>query len=105
MARSERRALPLNLMKRPVAFITGASRGIGRGIAIELAKQGYDLAGNSRTFDPKNTASGIFEVKQRAEEAGAAFLPMQGDLASLDDHAHMLELIREKFGGIDLLVN
>ena len=46
--------------QRPVAFITGASRGIGRGIAIELAKHGYDLAGNSRLGDPQNTYSGIF---------------------------------------------
>jgi len=92
-------------MKRPVAFITGASRGIGRGIALELAKQGFDLAGNSRVFDSKNTASGIFEVKQQTEKLGAQFLPMQGDVSSLDDHRHMLGLILEKFGRIDLLVN
>jgi NAD(P)-dependent dehydrogenase (short-subunit alcohol dehydrogenase family) len=92
-------------MKKPVAFITGASRGIGRGVAIELARQGWDLAGLSRVFDPNNTESGLFEVKQRAEEAGANFLPLQGDVTSLADHAHMLELILEKYGRIDLLVN
>jgi len=92
-------------MKRPVAFITGASRGIGRGIALELAAQGYDLAGNSRNFEPQNTASGLFEVKQQVEKLGAAFLPMQGDVSSLEDHQHMLKSILEKFGRIDLLVN
>ena len=92
-------------MTRPVAFITGASRGIGRGIAIELAKQGYDLAGNSRAFDKQNIAGGIFEVKERIEELGASFLPLQGDVASLDDHEQMLELILERYGRIDLLVN
>jgi NAD(P)-dependent dehydrogenase (short-subunit alcohol dehydrogenase family) len=92
-------------MKKPVAFITGASRGIGRAIAIELAKQGWDLAGLSRVFDPSNTESGLFEVKARAEEAGANFLPLQGDVTSLADHAHILELILEKYGRIDLLVN
>jgi 3-oxoacyl-[acyl-carrier protein] reductase len=92
-------------MKKPVAFITGASRGIGRGVAIELAKQGWDLAGLSRLFDPNNTESGLFEVKQRVEEAGGDFLPLQGDVTSIADHAHLLELILEKYGRIDLLVN
>ena len=92
-------------MKRPVAFITGASRGIGRGVAIELAKQGWDLAGLSRLFDPNNTESGLFEVKQRVEEAGANFLPLQGDVTSIADHGHLLELILEKYGRVDLLVN
>ncbi len=92
-------------MKKPVAFITGVSRGIGRGVAIELAKRGWDLAGLSRLFDPKNTGSGLFEVKQRAEEAGANFLPLQGDITSIADHGHLLEAILEKYGRIDLLVN
>jgi 3-oxoacyl-[acyl-carrier protein] reductase len=91
--------------KRPVAFITGASRGIGRGIAIELAKTGYDLAGNSRSFESQNTESGIFEVKQRIEELGGSFLPVQGDVSSLEDHERMLNLILAKYGRIDLLVN
>ena len=91
--------------KRPIAFITGASRGIGRGIAIELAKQGFDLAGNSRNFEPHNTESGIFEVKQRIEELGARFLPLQGDVSSLDDHERMLQLLLETYGRVDLLVN
>lgn len=93
------------ISKRPLAFITGASRGIGRGIAIELANQGYDLAGNSRGFDPENRASGIFEVKQRVEELGAGFLPLRGDIASLADHDRMLAEILEHYGRIDLLVN
>jgi NAD(P)-dependent dehydrogenase (short-subunit alcohol dehydrogenase family) len=92
-------------MKKPVAFITGASRGIGRGIAIELAKQGWDLAGLSRRFDPKNTEDGLFEVKQRVEELGGNFLPLQGDVTSLADHGHTLDLVLEKFRRIDLLVN
>jgi NAD(P)-dependent dehydrogenase (short-subunit alcohol dehydrogenase family) len=92
-------------MKKPVAFITGVSRGIGRGIALELATQGFDLAGNSRTLDPQNTASGLFEVKAQAEKRGAAFLPLQGDIASLADHERMVESILKQYGRIDLLVN
>ena len=91
--------------KRPVAFITGASRGIGRGIAIELARSGYDIAGNSRVLDSRNSESGIPEVKQRVEESGAAFFPVQGDVSILDDHDRMIKTIIDQFGRIDLLVN
>ena len=91
--------------KRPVAFITGASRGIGRGIAVELAKQGFDIAGSSRVCDPANRASGIFEVRRVVEELGSKFLPIAGDVSVLEDHDRMLDPILEKLGPIDLLVN
>ena len=91
--------------QRPVAFITGASRGIGRGIAIELARSGYDIAGSTRFFDLQNTESGVFEVKQRVEEAGAACLPVLGDVSILDEHDRMIRTIVDRFGRIDLLVN
>jgi 3-oxoacyl-[acyl-carrier protein] reductase len=91
--------------RRPIAFITGASRGIGRGVAIELARNGYDIAGNSRSVDADTTGSGIFEVQQRVEELGARFLAVQGDVSRLEDHARMLAAISETFGAVDLLVN
>lgn len=90
---------------RPVAFITGASRGIGRGIALELARHGYDIAGCSRTLDSNNTESGIFEVQRRIEEAGAGCLPVEGDVSVLEDHERMIATIIEHYGRIDLLVN
>ena len=91
--------------QRPVAFITGASRGIGRGIAIELARSGYDIAGSSRIADAANDSSGIFEVKQRVEEFAAACLPVQGDVSVLEDHQRMITSVVGRFGRIDLLVN
>ncbi len=91
--------------KRPVAFITGASRGIGRGVAIELARNGYDIAGSSRVVDSRNTESGILEVKRRVEESGAACLPVQGDVSILEDHQRMIRTVVDHFGRIDLLVN
>ncbi|HEY3138485.1 MAG TPA: 3-ketoacyl-ACP reductase [Blastocatellia bacterium] len=84
-----------------IAFITGASRGIGRGIAIELAKAGYDIAGSSRGL----SKVGIFEVKQRVEECGVAFLPVQGDVSILEDHEKMVKTVVDQFGRIDVLVN
>jgi 3-oxoacyl-[acyl-carrier protein] reductase len=90
---------------KPVSFVTGASRGIGRGIAIELAKQGHDLAGNGRGFDPANGASPLLETKRRALELGAAFLPLQGDVSSFEDHERMLRAILGRYGRVDVLVN
>ena len=92
-------------MNRPVTFITGASRGIGRGIAIELARSGYDVAGSARTFDSADTSRGLLEVKQRIEDLGGRFLPLQGDVAALDDHERMLDEIYMEYGRLDVLVN
>ena len=92
-------------MSRPVAFITGASRGIGRGIAIELARCGFNIAGSARHFDPVDSNSGLLEVKQRVEEQGGRFLPLQGDVSALDDHDRMIDAICAEFGRLDVLVN
>lgn len=92
-------------MGKGVALITGASRGIGRGIALALAEQGYTVAGTTTALDPDNTDSGILEVKARAEGFGATFLPVVGDVSVASDRAHMVEATLEAFGRIDLLVN
>lgn len=89
---------------RPVAFVTGASRGIGRGIAIELARIGYDLAGSTRV-DSQDTEKGILEVKRRIEELGAGCLPVQGDVSILEDHERMINAVFDRYGRIDVLVN
>ena len=84
--------------------MTGASRGIGRGIAIELARIGYDLAGSTRV-DSQDTEKGILEVKRRVEELGADCLPVQGDVSILEDHERMINAVIDRYGRIDLLVN
>lgn len=91
--------------RRPVAFVTGAGRGIGRGIAIELARCGYDVAGGDILHDPSDRQHGLSEVQARVEESGAAFLPVVGDIASLDAHQAMLDAVLLRFGAVDVLVN
>ena len=92
-------------MSKAIAMITGASRGIGRGIALTLARHGYDIAGCATKADPANTESGLYEVKKHVEKAGCRFLPVAGDIADLDDHPRMLREVLDAFGSVDVLVN
>ena len=85
--------------EQPVAFLTGAARGIGAATAHELAARGYRLA----LFD--RLAPELAAVAEAAQSTGAQTLTFSGDLADLDvAHAAITETVR-KFGQIDLLVN
>jgi NAD(P)-dependent dehydrogenase (short-subunit alcohol dehydrogenase family) len=88
-----------------VALITGASRGIGRGITIHLAKAGYHIIGNGRQYDPANKTTGLFEVKEIVEKEGLKFLAIGGDISSETDRRNIVKTAIEEFGRIDLLVN
>jgi len=90
---------------KAIALITGASRGIGRGIALELAKHGYDIAAAATSADSNNREKGLYEVKDRVEELGVRLLPVAGDISNLADHARMLDEVYNAWGRIDVLVN
>lgn len=93
------------MKKRPVALITGSGRGIGRGIALELANSGFDIAGLDIVFEPENKKVGLFEVKELVNALGADFFPLQGDISDLAAHEKILGEVSGHFGRIDLLVN
>jgi 3-oxoacyl-[acyl-carrier protein] reductase len=92
-------------MGKGVAFITGASRGIGRGIAIELARHGYDIVAGTTKADPSRRDSGVYEVQAQVEALGMHCAPVAGDIANLDDHERLMNQAVEAFGRIDLFVN
>ncbi|MCC6144590.1 MAG: 3-ketoacyl-ACP reductase [Candidatus Hydrogenedentes bacterium] len=87
------------------AFVTGASRGIGRGIALELAKAGFDIVAAATTADPGNRTTGVYAVQDEIEALGRRCLPVAGNIASTDDHARMLDAALDTFGAVDVLVN
>jgi len=90
---------------KPVALVTGAGRGIGRGIAIELARSGFNIAANDIVYEPEVPTSGLMEVKRRVEECGTECLPLPGDISSIPDHEILVGRALQKFGRIDCLVN
>jgi len=90
----------------PAALITGASRGIGRGIAIELAGLGYDLVINyaSNAAAAGQTANEcIAAAKARNKSIRAE--PCQADVAKTEDRARLIQFTRDTFGRLDILVN
>ena len=83
-----------------VALITGATRGIGKAIAIRLANAGFDIALNYRKENDDLT-----NTKSEIEKAGVDCLPVQGDISSFEDCERIAKEIFDKFGQIDVLVN
>lgn len=90
----------------PVALITGASRGIGRGIALELAKVGHDLVVNfaGNADGARATAAECVAAAKAAGKSIRAEI-CQGDVGKAADRERLIAFTREQFGRLDLLVN
>ena len=82
------------------ALITGAIRGIGKQIAITLAKQGYNIALNYRKVNEE-----LENTKKEIEKIGVQILAVKGDVANFEDCENFVKQVIERFGQIDVLVN
>jgi 3-oxoacyl-[acyl-carrier protein] reductase len=89
----------------PVALVTGAGQGIGRGIALQLAADGYCVVINDVVADPSKTDAGAYEVKAAIEKAGGRAEVCRADISSADDRRALVDFVAAKLGRIDLLVN
>ena len=94
----------LFLMHRPVVLVTGASRGLGRGIALTLAAEGYDLAIHyaSNIAAADETVSACRAVAKSSDQR---FLPVSAQLGSATERTAMMEKVISELGHLDALVN
>lgn len=87
-------------------FITGASRGIGRAIALRFAKEGANVILAAKTKDPHPTLPGtIHSVAEEVESMGGQALPIQLDVRNETGVSEAMQRAADYFGGIDILVN
>ena len=84
---------------KPLALITGASKGIGKYIALELAQKGYDLALVARGQDRLN------EIVKQCEALGVRAVGFSQDMSQTREIKALVEKVYEAFGKIDVLVN
>jgi NAD(P)-dependent dehydrogenase (short-subunit alcohol dehydrogenase family) len=87
-------------MNTQVGLITGAGRGIGRGIALALAERGWRLVVNYR-HDAQAATATLRLVKER----GGQGIAVQADVAEASDREHLVKETLEHLGRVDLLVN
>ncbi len=89
-----------------VAFITGASRGVGRAVALALARAGCDIVVAAKTTTPDPRLPGtIYTVAAEIEALGRTALPLRADVRHEEEVAAAVETAIAKFGRIDFLVN
>ena len=86
---------------KPVAVITGASRGIGRAITLSLAADGFDIVAIARSLD----SEGMETLGPEVDEKNAAFHPIGLDISCTACHKEVVSNILERYGRIDFLVN
>src|SRR4026208_837007 len=94
------------LLTNKTAFITGASRGIGKAIALQLAKNGANIVIAAKSVEENPKLGGtIFSAAKEIENAGGKALPVQCDIRFEDQIQAAIDKAVGQFGGIDFVIN
>ena len=92
--------------KNKTVFITGATRGIGKAIALKLAKEGANIVIAAKSVEEKPKLGGtINTAAEEVEKAGGNALAVQCDIRFEEQITAAVEKAVQRFGGIDMLVN
>ncbi len=96
----------MSTLQGKTLFISGASRGIGKAIAVRAARDGANVVIAAKTAEPHPRLPGtIFSAAEEVEKAGGKALPLVVDIRFEDQIAAAVEKAVATFGGIDILVN
>src|SRR3989338_1215367 len=88
------------MLKNKIALVTGASKGIGKAIAVEFAGNGADVIINYNS-----DKSGAMQAENEVKKFGKRALVAKADVSKYDEVSSMIESIKKEFGRIDILVN
>ena len=96
----------MSTLQNKTLFITGASRGIGKEIALKAARDGANIVIAAKTTEPHPKLPGtIYSAAEEVEAAGGKALPLVVDVREENTVADAMEKAVETFGGIDILIN
>ena len=88
------------MLKGKTAIVTGAARGIGKAIAIKLASLGANIVLNYRSSEEE-----AIKVEEQIKEFGVEVLRVKGDISVLSEVENLINVAKEKFNTIDIIVN
>ncbi len=96
----------MSLFQNKTIFISGGSRGIGKAIALRMAREGANIVIAAKSVEENAKIPGtIYSAAQEIEAAGGKALPLQVDIRFEDQVAAAIAKTVETFGGLDILIN